>query len=147
MVDAGGWLHYVQSKTDGPVWVPFDRPLPDFVDPTDLAELKRAIEAQPQSHMVWMVTAHGRPRSKKAASQWFSEAAREAGIKGGKSAHGLRVTRAISLAEAGASTHQIGAWTGHESLKEIEHYSRQANRKKLLSGSEAGTKIVQGFKS
>lgn len=147
MVDADGWLHFVQSKTDGPVWVPFDRALPDFVDPLDLEHLKTAIAAQPRKHLVWIVTAYGRPRSTKSASQWFSKAARLAGITGGKTAHGLRVTRAIKLAEAGATTNQIGAWTGHESLKEIEHYSRQAERKRLLSGPKRGTKIVQESKS
>lgn len=114
MIDQDGWLHFVQSKTDGPVWIPFSRRPPDFADPADLAQMHAAIEARPQSHMVWITTSAGRPRSHKAVSSWFARAAREAGIDGGKSAHGLRVTRAIKLAEAGATAHQIGAWTGHE---------------------------------
>jgi hypothetical protein len=32
--------------------------------------------------MTWIITAHGRPRSEKAISNWFSEAAREAGLLG-----------------------------------------------------------------
>lgn len=143
MVDTDGWLHFVQSKTDGPVWIPFERSLPDFVDPADLNQLHRAIKAQGDQHMVWMVTASGKQRSIKAASSWFAKAAKDAGIEGEKSAHGLRVTRAIKLAEAGARPHQIGAWTGHESLAEIEHYSKQANRKRLLSGTEAQPKLFR----
>jgi integrase len=51
-----------------------------------------------------------------------------------KSAHGLRKALAIALADAGATTHQISAWTGHESLKEIEHYTRQSNRRRAVMG-------------
>ena len=60
-------------------------------------------------------------------------AARKAGIEG-KSAHGLRVACATRLAERGASTHQIAAWTGHKSLSEVAHYSREADAKRLLDG-------------
>ncbi|MGV6848585.1 MAG: tyrosine-type recombinase/integrase [Marinibacterium sp.] len=143
MVDRDGWLHYIQSKTDGPVWIPFRRDLPDFVDPADMQHLHTAIAAAPNTHMVWMTTQAGKPRSVKAASSWFAKAALAAGIEGGKSAHGLRVTRAIALAEGGATPHQIGAWTGHESLKEIAHYSKQASRKRLLSGTPPERKFVQ----
>ncbi|MBB95641.1 MAG: hypothetical protein CML68_13750 [Rhodobacteraceae bacterium] len=145
MVDTDGWLHFTQNKTREPVWIPFRRALPDFTDPADLAQLHAATANS--SHMVWMVTHTGKPRSVKAASSWFAKAAKEAGIEGGKSAHGLRVTRAIKLAEAEASPHQIGAWTGHESLKEIEHYSKQASRKRLLSGNNPATHFVQRTKS
>jgi len=34
--------------------------------------------------------------------------------------------------ELGWSTGQIGAWTGHRSLKEIEAYTRNASRRRLL---------------
>jgi hypothetical protein len=39
------------------------------------------------------------------------------------------------LVEAEATTHQIGAWTGHESLKKIEHYAKKFNKRKALTGS------------
>jgi len=139
MADAAGWLCFVQKKTKGPVAVPFTRGLPVFVDPSDLAHLKAAIRAQPK-HMTFMVTAHGHSRSEKAASAWFSKAARTAGLIG-KTGHGLRKSRAIVLAEAGATTHQIAAWTGHESLSEVEHYSRAAQKRRLLSGTDGEQKL------
>jgi integrase len=134
MVDNDGWLVFYQAKTGGQVAVPLYRDPPAFVDPTDLDHLHRAIEQLEHRREAgtWLATAAGVRRSEKAASSWFAASARAAGVQG-KTAHGLRVRRAILQAEGGASLHQIGAWTGHESLKEIEHYSRQADRRRLLS--------------
>ncbi len=140
MVDRGGWLSFRQQKTGGLVEIPLHRQAPDFADPTDLTQLHECLAAITDRHMTWLTTRKGKSRSIKAASQWFSAAARSAGIKG-KSAHGLRATRAIALAEAGASTHQIGAWTGHETLQEINHYSQQANRRKLLTRPKEEHKV------
>lgn len=142
MVTSDGWLEFTQQKTGGPVWIPLYREPPTFADADDLAYLIAALDARPQRHMTWLTTAYGASRSEKSVSQWFSAAARAAGLTG-LTGHGLRVSRAIRLAEAGATTHQIGAWTGHESLKEIEHYSRQADRKRLLMGPEVERQNVQ----
>jgi integrase len=76
-----------------------------------------------KGNLTWILTEYGTPRSDKAISNWFSEAAREACLHG-YTAHGPRKTQAIDLAEAGAAHHQIGAWTGHDSLKETENYTR-----------------------
>lgn len=90
--------------------------------------------------MTWIITSYGATRLVKGASQWFAKSARAANIIG-KTAHGLRSARAVSLAERGASTHQIAAWTGHESLSEVEHYSRAANKKHILGGAEHERKL------
>jgi hypothetical protein len=37
------------------------------------------------------------------------------------------------LAEAGATPHEIGAITGHTSLKEIERYTKAARRRGLAT--------------
>ena len=47
------------------------------------------------------------------------------------SAHGLRKACAMALAEAGATAHEIASVTGHQSLEEIERYTRDAKRKLL----------------
>lgn len=127
MVSREGWITFRQKKTGDEVSIPFRRALPAFVDPADRYAMDAAVRP---GHLTWMVTRAGASRSHKAASAWFAAKAREAGVM--NSAHGLRATRAVKLAEAGATTHQIGAWTGHRSLSEIEHYSRDASRKKLL---------------
>lgn len=43
--------------------------------------------------------------------------------------------RATALADAGATTHQIAAWTGHESLSEVEGYTRTAARRAAVMGT------------
>jgi len=40
----------------------------------------------------------------------------------------VRKATATALAEAGATPHEIGAITGHTSLKEIERYTKAAQR-------------------
>ncbi len=149
MVSSDGWLSFSQQKTGGDVLIPFERTLPDFVDPDDLEQLNKSLRARLTKHMTWLTTIHGSARSEKAASNWFSGACRAAGLKGSarRTAHGLRAARAIRLAEGGATPHQIGAWTGHESLKEIEEYTKGVGLKKLLSRGETGTGIVQVRKS
>ena len=134
MIGADGWLTYRQRKTGGEVEIPLSALVPDFADATGQAELLHAMDARLTRHMVFMVTAFGAPRSIKAASAWFAAAARSAGIEG-KTAHGLRKRRAGLMAERGATTHQIAAWTGHESLSEVEAYSKKANRRLILSGT------------
>jgi integrase len=54
--------------------------------------------------------------------------------------HGLRKATAAALAEAGASTHEIAAVTGHTSLEEIERYTRAARKKKLADAAMAKLK-------
>ena len=110
-----------QQKTGGEVAIPFARALPEFaggMEP-DLAFLHSALDARKDKHVTWITTAHGKSRSVKAAGQWLAAKARAAGVNG-RSAHGLRKSRARALVEAGGTTAQIGAWTGHESLSEIE---------------------------
>lgn len=90
--------------------------------------------------MTWMTTVYGKSRSVKAAGQWFAAKARAAGVRG-RTAHGLRKSRARALAEAGGTSAQIGAWTGHESLSEIERYIRHFNKRKVLSSTNAEQKV------
>ena len=134
MIGKDGWLTYSQGKTGNEVTLPFRASAPDFSDPEGQEMLLAAMNARPERHAVLMVTSYGKPRSIKAASAWFSAAARAAGVKG-KSAHGLRKRRAGLMAGNGASTHQIAAWLGHESLKMVEHYTRKADKKRMLSGT------------
>lgn len=141
-VDRDGWIVFRQQKTGGEVAIPFDRALPDFAEgmEEDLAYLHAALAARKDKHMTWMTTAHGKSRSVKAAGQWFAAKARAAGVCG-RSAHGLRKSRARALAEAEGTSAQIGAWTGHESLSEIERYIRNFNKRKVLSSTKTEQKV------
>lgn len=141
-VDQEGWLVFNQQKTGGEVAIPFSRPLPDFASGmhSDLRFLEAALDARSDKHITWITTAFGTSRSVKAAGQWFVAKARAAGIHG-RTAHGLRKSRSQALAEAGGNSVQIGAWTGHESLSEIERYIRGLNKRKVLSGTETERKV------
>lgn len=141
-VDRDGWLSFRQQKTNGEVAIPFDRDLPEFAEDMsgDLTMLHDALNAREGRHLTWIVTAHGTSRSVKAAGQWFAAKARLAGVKQ-RSAHGLRKSRARALAEAGGTSAQIGAWTGHESLSEIERYIRNFSKRKALSSTKNEQKV------
>ncbi len=134
-VDDQGWLNFVQQKTGSEVSVPMYRDLPVFAEAGDLEHLIKALDAMASQETVWLATEAGNIRSKKSASQWFSGKARTAGLLPGRTSHGLRKSRMILHAENGASSKQIAAWSGHETLKEIERYVRGADRRRLLTPS------------
>ncbi|WP_198684386.1 tyrosine-type recombinase/integrase [Pontibaca salina] len=134
MVDAQGWLVYVQQKTGGRVEVPFTAPAPEWAEPDQ--HLANAIAAQRDRHMTWVVTRTGKARSSKAFGAWFATAARAAGIAG-KTAHGLRKSRGIVMRENGATLDQRMAWLGHDSASEAHHYGRAADVRRIISGTES----------
>lgn len=143
-VDADGWLRFTQAKTGGPAVMPATCRLPQWAASLSV-DHQHFLDAMPNDRLLWIVTRTGAPRSVKGLSQWLSKSASDAGLPNDCTAHGLRKARAAALAESGASTHQIGAWTGHESLSEIAHYTKEADRKAVLSGPEqernAGNRI------
>jgi integrase len=116
-VEDEGWLTFTQQKTGGEVSIPFRRELPEFAEryACDLALLHQAIKASGKHHMTFLYTQHGTSRSSKSVSQWFSAKAKAAGVED-RTAHGLRKSRVIALAEPGGTSPQIGAWTGPDSL-------------------------------
>jgi integrase len=58
------------------------------------------------------------------------------------SAHGLRKAGATRLAEAGATDHEIMAWGAWTTLKEVQRYTKTANRKRLAM--RAGDRLKNG---
>jgi integrase/recombinase XerD len=51
------------------------------------------------------------------------------------SAHGLGKATAARLAERGATAHEIMAITGHQSLEEVERYTRAAQKAQLADSA------------
>jgi site-specific recombinase XerD len=138
MVGADGVLAYRQIKTGDMAYVPWNCPLKPFVaaGQGDRDMMHAAIEAVSagRRQMTFLATAQGRTRSHKAAGHVISNAAARLDID--KSAHGLRKLRAATLAEGGASILEIGAWTGHQTLAEIAHYTESADRRRAVTGTE-----------
>ena len=95
-----------------------------------LPPLRQSIDATQIGHLVYLVTAWGRPHSVKAFGNWFKKRCREAGLEG-LSAHGLRKLGAQRCAEAGASEHQLMALFGWTNPQQAAVYTKKANRAKL----------------
>lgn len=133
MVGRDGVLAFRQAKTGDLAYVPWTCAVPPFASQAERQVMHDAI-ASLTGHMTFLATAQGRSRSSKALGTLIIESAREAKVR--KSAHGLRKTRAVKLAEGGATAHQISAWTGHQTLDEVEHYTRAQNRRAAVIGME-----------
>lgn len=127
-----GILEFTQEKTGGVAVVPVTAPVPQYLE-ADQRLFLQAANAQ----RLFIMSKHGKGRTVKALSQLVANAAREAGILG-RTAHGLRKARAVFLAEHSWTPNEIGAWTGHESLTEIAHYTRGANKKAMIMGKQVG---------
>lgn len=101
-----------------------------LVDIPQHPRLQASLAARKEPHIAILTTQHGKPFTEKGFGNWVSKAAERAGLPH-CSAHGLRKAAARRLAEAGCSTHEIMAITGHQSLKEVERYTREASRRGL----------------
>jgi integrase/recombinase XerD len=134
MVDRDGVLVVRQVKTKGVAYVPWTCALPAHVTATD-RDLMHAALAPLRGHLTFLATAQGRTRSAKGLATMMQAACKAAEIP--VSAHGLRKSRTIALIEGGATPHETGAWTGHESLGEIVRYGRGLDRKKAVMGTPA----------
>ncbi len=143
MIDPTGWIKFTQTKTQGNVVIPFTGNLPHWMFPfrEDYDHLQENLKYVAPDALLFILTTYGKPRSVKGISQWMSKMAARAGLPDECTAHGLHKSRAIKLAEAGASVHEISAWTGHVTLKEIENYTREASKRRILEGAEPRTKF------
>ncbi|WP_353615352.1 tyrosine-type recombinase/integrase [Thalassobius sp. I31.1] len=133
MVDEAGWLTYKRQKSGSTAMVPFYVAGPDWFEGTDDLALCLAAE---EKHDTFLTTEHGKPRSQKAAGDWFSKAARAAGLAEGKTAHGIRKGRAAIFKESGASADQRMAVLGHETESEALHYSKSADLRRTIEGTQ-----------
>lgn len=140
MIGHDGILTYTQSKTKEPAYVPWSSPLPDWGRGM-IRDRQFLMDCLRRNVFTFLETSQNKPRTKKGLSNIISSAARKAGIEG-RSAHGLRKSRLIALAENGASVHVIMSWGGHKTLSEAQHYITEANRKSILIGTEQDRNTV-----
>jgi integrase len=122
-----GTLVVRQQKTGRTVWIPIHETLASIIAET------------PTSNLTFLVTEHGKPFTAASFGNWFRDECRVAGLNG-CSAHGLRKAAARRLAEAGCSTHEIAAITGHATLREVARYTDAADRRKLAIAAMAKVK-------
>lgn len=95
-----------------------------------LPALARSILATPSGGLVFLMSEHGRPYSRKGFGNKVRQWCDEAGLTN-CSAHGLRKSAARRFAEAGCSNQQIKSWTGHTTDSEVARYTAAADQQTL----------------
>lgn len=124
-----GTMFVVQEKTGAELEIP--------VHPA----LAQAIEAWNPRHLVLLASPDGRGTSVAGLGNLVAKAIAKAGLPDRCVLHGLRKAAARRLAEAGCSTHEIMAITGHKSLEEVERYTAAARQK--IMGRGAIDKLIE----
>jgi integrase/recombinase XerD len=124
-------LKYTQAKNEDRKPIEVDIPLhPELL--LTLAAAKRANTTSP----TFLRTDYGRPFSANGFGNKFKDWCRQADLPL-CTAHGLRHLIAVRLAEAGCSPHEIMSVTGHQTLAEVEHYTRKASTALLANAAMA----------
>jgi integrase len=93
-------------------------------------ELRAVLDKLPNDNLTYLTTMFGKPFTPAGFGNWFRDVCNAAGLKD-RSAHGLRKSAARRLAEAGCTTKQIAAITGHKSLSEVERYTASADQERM----------------
>lgn len=117
-----GILHWVRKKTAHTTGLNLFIPV--------LPQLGAILEATPSGHLTFLITEFGKPFAVAGFGNWFRAQCDAAGLPH-CTFHGLRKGAARRLAEYGCTPHEIAAITGHATLKEIERYTKDAERKLL----------------
>lgn len=92
-----------------------------------LPALAASIMATKTGALVFLLSEHGKPYSRKGFGNKFRQWCDEAGLPN-CSAHGLRKAAARRFAEAGCSNQQIKSWTGHTTDSEVSRYTKEADQ-------------------
>lgn len=137
-VDRDGWLTYRRGESGSEATCPFLTPGPEWFEGTD--DLAKCLDHAPRA-LTYLAAQGGHPRSPKAATQWFSRACRDAGLSDGKTAHGLRKLRAAMFRENGTTEDQRMAILGHDTTAEAKRYSRLADLRRVITGTESSNSV------
>ena len=120
-----GWQHVRgdeiavrQEKTDTPLLIPMH------------PELVLALKSVPRTNLTFLLNERGAPFSSGTLGKWFRRQCDAAGLPH-CAMHGLRKAAATRMADAGCTTNQIRAVTGHRSLAQVEPYVRAADQRRL----------------
>lgn len=100
-------------------------------------ELKGACDAMPKAHLTYIVTAYGKPRSKYGLGNDFAKWATDAGLPSRCRLHGLKKGGMRRGAEAGMTTHELMAFSGHKTLTMVQHYTNDVDQKRLADSGMA----------
>jgi integrase len=135
----GSSLKVKQQKTGASLVVP--------VHPVLKAELDNWRRAAQSTHI--LVSETGKPWKPGNLTALMGDWLERIGLPGDLNVHGLRKLAAASLADAGCTTHEIAAITGHRSLAMVELYTKSANQARLAEAAiiRLANKTENGEKS
>jgi integrase len=120
-----GWIRIERTHGSADVTIP--------VTP----ELQAAIDAMPKGHLTFIVTAYGKPRSKRGLGVDFAKWTAAAGLPKRCRMHGLKKSGMTQLADAGGTAHELMAVSGHKTLSMVQLYTRDADRSRLAGSAMA----------
>ena len=119
------------------------------IDITIHPELARVLAGCAKTNFTFLHTANGKSRSSDGLGTSMRKWCDAAGLPE-CSSHGLRKAIARRLADAGATTNEIAAVTGHRTLAEVQRYTDAANRSNSwpkrhgqIAGIRPGTESVK----
>lgn len=121
----GARIRLVQQKTKAPLVIP--------AHPVLKAELDEW--KQTATGLTILTNADDRPWKPPLLSYHMPAALYKIGLPDDLNVHGLRKLAAANLADAGCSTKEIGAITGHITLSMIDLYTRSADQEKLAGAA------------
>jgi integrase len=98
-----------------------------------LPALQNIIDMTPCGDLTFLVNEWRRPFTDAGFGNWFRDRCVEAGVLG--RAHGLRKAGATIAANNGATSRQLMAIFGWDTLKEAERYTRQADQLRLAEAA------------
>lgn len=122
-----GRIRFRQAKNEHRNPIDIDIPLHPM-----LAESIAA--AKVRTNMTFLLTEFGKPFTANGFGNKFKDWCRQADLPH-CSAHGVRKATSSALAEASATPHEIMAVTGHQTMKEVERYTKAASRKKTADAA------------
>jgi integrase len=115
----GSGINVVQEKTGARVWIPAHKALK-----AHLAAWRKEAKG-----LTILTKQSGAQIVRKGFSTMFSHLTDRHVVLEGLTFHGLRKSAAARLAEAGCTTHEIAAITGHKNLSMVQHYTAEADQK------------------
>jgi hypothetical protein len=131
-----------QHVKDG--WIKIERTHgSDDVDIEVSPDLQAALDAMPKSHLTYIVTARGKPRSKYGLGNDFARWATQAGLPKHCRLHGLKKTGMLRRAGAGYTAHELMADSGHKTLSEVQRHTTGFDKKKLAASGAAKMRLAQ----
>lgn len=117
---SGGAIRFRQQKTKTALEIPLHHKLAAL-----LTELPRS-----DRHLFLLSNQRGEPLKPGAFLRWCQEFCADA-RQARRTPHGLRKNATIELFEAGCTTAEVAAITGHKSLSMLEHYGKRRSQPKI----------------